>query len=222
MLPFKALLFDLDGTLLDTAPDFISAIQQMLLSRGWPPITDNELRNTVTNGSAGIIEKAFRIDQGDPQFKSLQDEFLALYFDNIADKTALFSGLQEVLDNCKIHNIAWGIVTNKPWKYTQAVLDELNLSTQSATTICPDHVARPKPDPEGLLLACSELSLSPSDCVYIGDHIRDIQAGRSAGMQTIAAGWGYIDQSENIADWQADWTIEQSQHLNRLLFNSIN
>ena len=222
MLPFKALLFDLDGTLLDTAPDFISAIQQMLLSRGWPPIADNELRNTVTNGSAGIIEKAFRIDQGDPQFKPLQDEFLALYFDNIADKTALFSGLQEVLDNCKIHNIAWGIVTNKPWKYTQAVLDELNLSTQSATTICPDHVAQPKPDPEGLLLACSELSLSPSDCVYIGDHIRDIQAGRSAGMQTIAAGWGYIDQSENIADWQADWTIEQSQHLNRLLFNSIN
>ena len=84
MLPFKALLFDLDGTLLDTAPDFISAIQQMLLSRGWPPIADNELRNTVTNGSAGIIEKAFRIDQGDPQFKTLQDEFLALYFDNIA------------------------------------------------------------------------------------------------------------------------------------------
>jgi phosphoglycolate phosphatase len=221
MLPFKALLFDLDGTLLDTAPDFISAIQQMLKQRGLMPLANSELRNTVTNGSAGIIEKAFGIDQDDPQFKTLQDEFLSLYFDNIADKTTLFSGLKEVLDTCTYKCIAWGIVTNKPWKYTQAVLEQLNPSIQPATTICPDHVAQPKPDPEGLLLACSELSLSPSECIYIGDHIRDIQAGRSAGMRTIAAGWGYIDESENIAEWQADWIIEESQDLNRLLFEQI-
>ena len=134
MLPFKALLFDLDGTLLDTAPDFISAIQKMLQGRGLMPLADSELRNTVTNGSAGIIEKAFAIDQDDPQFKTLQDEFLSLYFDNIADKTTLFSGLQDVLDTCKNKGIAWGIVTNKPYKYTQAVLEQLNLSIQSATT----------------------------------------------------------------------------------------
>lgn len=222
MMSFKALLFDLDGTLLDTAPDFISAIQKMLQGRGLMPLADSELRNTVTNGSAGIIEKAFGIDQNGPQFKTLQDEFLSLYFDNIADKTTLFRGLNEVLDTCKNKGIAWGIVTNKPYKYTQAVLEQLNLSIQSATTICPDHVAQPKPDPEGLLLACSELSLSPSECIYIGDHIRDIQAGRSAGMRTIAAGWGYIDESENIAEWQADWIIEEPQDLNRLLFKQIN
>ena len=222
MLPFKALLFDLDGTLLDTAPDFISAIQKMLKGRGLLPLADSELRNTVTNGSAGIIEKAFGIDQDDPQFKTLQDEFLSLYFENIADKTTLFSGLKDVLDTCKYKGIAWGIVTNKPFKYTQAVLEQLNLSIQSATTICPDHVAQPKPDPEGLLLACSELSLSPSECIYIGDHIRDIQAGRSAGMRTIAAGWGYIDESENIAEWQADWIIEEPQDLNQLLFKQSN
>lgn len=222
MLPFKALLFDLDGTLLDTAPDFISAIQKMLQGRGLLPLADRELRNTVTNGSAGIIEKAFGIDQDDPQFKTLQDEFLSLYFDNIADKTTLFSGLQDVLDTCKNKGIVWGIVTNKPYKYTQAVLEQLNPSIQSATTICPDHVTQPKPDPEGLLLACSELSLSPSECIYIGDHIRDIQAGRSAGMRTIAAGWGYIDESENIAEWQADWIIEEPQDLNQLLFKQSN
>ena len=219
MLTFKGLLFDLDGTLLDTAPDFISAIQQMLQQRGVAKLADSELRNTVTNGSAGILYKAFGIDQDHPEFKTLQDEFLALYFAKIADQTALFPGLEKVLDNCKKNQIAWGIVTNKPWIYTQAVLQQLDLLDQSATTICPDHVSKSKPDPEGLILACSELSLSPTECLYIGDHSRDIQAGRSAGMRTIAAGWGYIDQNEIISDWQADWVVQESQHLNTLLFN---
>lgn len=218
MLPFKALLFDLDGTLLDTAPDFITAIQHMLKDRGLPPLADGELRNTVTNGSVGIIKKAFQIDQDHPQFKTLQDEFLSLYYDNIANKTALFTGLETVLGNCKSNSVTWGIVTNKPWKYTQAVLEQLGLAEQAATTICPDHVLQPKPDPEGLLLACSELSISPAECLYIGDHIRDIEAGRSAGMRTIAAGWGYIDKTECISDWQADWVVEESHQLNDLLF----
>ena len=219
MLPFKALLLDLDGTLLDTAPDFISAIQHMLQHRGLTPICDDELRNTVTNGSAGIINKAFNIEQDHQQFKTLQEEFLSLYYDNIANKTALFPGLKAVLDNCDSNSIAWGVVTNKPWKYTQAVLEQLGLAEQVATTICPDHVSQPKPDPEGLLLACSELSISPAECLYIGDHIRDIEAGRSAGMRTIAAGWGYIDKTERISDWQADWVVEDPHQLNALLFN---
>jgi phosphoglycolate phosphatase len=93
------------------------------------------------------------------------------------------------------------------------------MEKQSATTICPDHVAQPKPDPEGLLLACSEINLAPADCIYVGDHIRDIQAGKSAGMRTLAAGWGYIEENENISEWQADWVIQDSTELKALLFN---
>ena len=218
MLKFKALLFDLDGTLLDTAPDFISAINKQLQIRDRDSLINNTVRTSVTNGSVGIIESVYGIKQNDPEFEVLKEEFLELYLSNIAEKTSLFEGLKQVLNNCVKQSIPWGIVTNKPLRYTTPLLEELGLDQQSATTICPDHVSNPKPDPESLLLACSQLSLNPEDCIYIGDHIRDIQAGHSAGMRTIAAGWGYIEDSENINDWHADWIIEDSTQLNSLLF----
>jgi phosphoglycolate phosphatase len=219
MLDFKALLFDLDGTLLDTAPDFITAINKQLDKHGRQPLKGDAVRTSVTHGSIGIIESVYQIKQGDADFDSLKDEFLELYLNNIAEKTQLFDGLKHVLDNCAQHNIPWGIVTNKPLKYTAPLLSELRLDKQSATTICPDHVANPKPDPEALILACSQINITPSDCIYVGDHIRDIQAGKSAGMRTIAAEWGYIEESENITQWQADWIVKKSTDLNSLLFS---
>ena len=219
MLDFKALLFDLDGTLLDTAPDFITAVEKQLQIRGGQLLDGNLVRTSVTHGSIGIIESVYGIKQDNPQFESLKEEFLELYLGNIAEKTQLFNGLQIVLDSCEKHNIPWGIITNKPLKYTQPVLEALGMEQQSAITICPDHVTHPKPDPEGLLLACSEINLAPADCIYVGDHIRDIQAGKSAGMRTLAAGWGYIEENENISEWQADWVVTDSKDLNALLFN---
>ena len=219
MLDFKALLFDLDGTLLDTAPDFITAVEKQLQIRGGQLLDGNLVRTSVTHGSIGIIESVYGIKQDNPQFESLKEEFLELYLGNIAEKTQLFDGLQIVLDSCKKHSIPWGIITNKPRKYTQPVLEALGMEQQSAITICPDHVTHPKPDPEGLLLACSEINLAPADCIYVGDHIRDIQAGKSAGMRTLAAGWGYIEENENISEWQADWVVTDSKDLNALLFN---
>ena len=219
MLDFKALLFDLDGTLLDTAPDFITAVKKQLQIRGGQLLNGDIVRTSVTHGSIGIIESVYDIKQDDPQFDILKEGFLELYLSNIAEKTQLFAGLQLVLDNCKKQDIPWGIVTNKPLKYTQPLLDALGMAQQSATTICPDHVAQPKPDPEGLLLACSEINLAPADCIYVGDHIRDIQAGKSAGMRTLAAGWGYIEENENPLEWQADWVVTDSTKLNALLFN---
>ena len=218
MLNFKALLFDLDGTLLDTAPDFINVVNMQLSRHGRQPIDDDKIRYTVTDGSVGLIQRAFDIDPDEPQFARLREEFLDLYFANIANHTALFDGLQEVLNNCVKHQIPWGIATNKPWKYTEVLLNQLGLLDQSATTICPDHVAHPKPDPESLFLACSELSVRPQECIFVGDHLRDIQAGRNAGMRTIAAGWGYIEDSQNTNDWQADWVVDKSTELNSLLF----
>ena len=219
MLDFKALLFDLDGTLLDTAPDFITAINKHLDKHCRQPLKGDAVRTSVTHGSIGIIESVYQIKQGDAGFDSLKDEFLELYLTNIAEKTELFDGLKHVLDNCAQHNIPWGIVTNKPLKYTAPLLSELGLDKQAATTICPDHVANPKPDPEALILACSQINIKPSDSIYVGDHNRDIQAGRSAGMRTIAAEWGYIEESENITQWEADWIVKKSTDLNSLLFN---
>ena len=218
MLKFKALLLDLDGTLLDTAPDFIIALNKQLVKHGRYELPESSIRTSVTNGSAGLIQDGFQISAEDPDFESIRQEYLDLYFDNLAEKTALFPGLGKVLDTCDAQNIPWGIVTNKPWKYSEALLKQLNLLDDSSVVICPDHVKTPKPDPEALFLACSKLTLDPRDCLYIGDHCRDIDAGRAAGMATVAAGWGYIDKTDNIRLWNADHIVLKSEDLHSLLF----
>jgi 2-phosphoglycolate phosphatase len=218
MINFKALLFDLDGTLLDTAPDFITALNRQLALHDLSSLPDEAIRLSVTNGSVGLIEAGFGMPQDDPRFEPLRAEFLELYFANLADRTALFEGLQPVLDKCVSSDIPWGIVTNKPWRYTESTLLQLDLMAGAATVICPDHVSHPKPDPEAMFLACAEIATAPADCLYVGDHVRDIVAGRDAGMRTIAAGWGYIDEDEDILSWQADWVVDQSQQLYSLLF----
>ncbi len=220
MLDFKGLLFDLDGTLLDTAPDFITALNKQLGLHGREPLPDNAIRTSVTNGSVGLIQSGFKIDPSHEDFEALREEFLELYFANLADKTALFEGLQLVLDECRLREIPWGVVTNKPWRYTESAMVQLGLMEAAATVICPDHVAQTKPHPEPILLACSEISIDPVDCLYVGDHVRDIEAGRAAGTRNVAAGWGYIEQHENIANWQADWIVEESQHLHSFLFKN--
>ena len=218
MLDFKALLFDLDGTLLDTAPDFVTALNKQLGLHGREPLPDSAVRTSVTNGSIGLIQTGFGLTPEHRDFESLREEFLELYFANLADKTVLFDGLAQVLEQCSQQDIPWGIVTNKPSRYTDAVLQQLPLQG-AATVICPDHVAQPKPHPEPMFLACKEIDIAPADCLYVGDHIRDIDAGRAAGMRTIAAAWGYIEAGQNIHQWNADWVVEQSQQPHSLLFN---
>ena len=218
MLEFKALLFDLDGTLLDTAPDFITALNKQLELHGRAPLPDHAIRTSVPNGSNGLIQDGFGMAPDHPQFEILREEFLEFYFANLADKTALFAGLQLVLDDCAARNIPWGVVTNKPWRYTESAMVQLGLMDAAATVICPDHVKHAKPDPESILLACSKIATAPQDCLYVGDHVRDIDAGRAAGTRNIAAAWGYIEASENIHNWQADWIVDQSQQLHELLF----
>jgi phosphoglycolate phosphatase len=219
MLTFKALLFDLDGTLLDTAPDFISALNILLIKHGRSVLPASAIRTSVTNGSVGLIKEGFGLGPEHPKFESIRQEYLDLYFNNLANKTTLFPGLNEVLNTCDNLAIPWGIVTNKPWKYSSSVLEKLNLLERSTVTICPDHVLNPKPHPEAMLLACSKLAISPNDCLYVGDHRRDIQAGHAAEMKTIAAGWGYIEASEEINTWKADFIVNKSDQLHQLLFN---
>lgn len=214
---FQAVLFDLDGTLLDTAPDFLTATNQLLARKGMPLLPAESIRRLVTHGSVGIIKKVFELDEQHSDFEPFRQELLALYMDNLADQTHPFKGIPEVLSTLGQQQIPWGIVTNKPESYTLAILQQLPLSPAPATIICPDHVTKTKPDPESIVLACKQLGVSPDKTVYIGDHQRDIDAGLRAGTTTIAAAYGYIDKNEDPTLWGADYTVNCATQLLELI-----
>ena len=215
---YQAVLFDLDGTLLDTAPDFITAIDRLLRSKGLPASDPGKTRQMVTHGSAGIVANAFGMDTGHPEFEALRNEFLGLYLDNLADRTQPFPGIEAVLTKLDDQGTPWGIVTNKPALYTLAILEQLPLPSSPATVVCPDHVIRTKPDPESVYLACNELKVAPERCLCIGDHPRDIQAGLNAGTQTIAAAYGYLDDDEDPATWGAHHIVNDASEIQQHIF----
>ncbi|MBY4676010.1 HAD-IA family hydrolase [Marinobacterium arenosum] len=213
----EAVLFDLDGTLIDTAPDFHWVINRLLEEEGRPPVEFPFLRSQVSNGARAMVCAAFEIDIDHPDFSDLLQRMLRLYQQHLAVDSALFPGLESLLDRLEQHAIPWGIVTNKPALYAEPMLRGLNLAERSATLICPEHVNQRKPHPESLFTACRQIDRQPQHCVYVGDHIRDIEAGRRAGMRTVAAGYGYIDSDDNIELWQADHCIQRADQLLPLL-----
>jgi phosphoglycolate phosphatase len=215
---YRAVLFDLDGTLLDTAPDFAYALNQLLQARSMPPLPDAEIRALVTDGSAGLVARAFGCTAEDPLFEPIRAEFLAVYRDNLSRHTRPFPGIETVLARLGEAGIPWAVVTNKPSTYTTPLLRDMNLSPAPGAVICPDHVIHTKPHPEAILLACTQLGVAPDATVMIGDHRRDIDAGLSAGTRTVAAMYGYIDASENPADWNAHHRIASAHELHDLLF----
>jgi phosphoglycolate phosphatase len=198
----KAVLFDLDGTLADTAPDLAYAVNKMRADRGMPLTPFEKLRPLASAGARGLIGAAFGIAPGDDSFDALRTEFLANYAAHIADNTVLFDGIQGLLRAIESQGLQWGIVTNKPARYTDALLPLIGLQ-QTACSISGDTTPHAKPHPEPLFEAARRLHLSPSDCWYVGDDLRDIQAGKAAGMPSIAAGWGYCGMTEPQA-WTAD------------------
>ncbi len=215
-----AVLFDLDGTLLDTAPDFHWTLNALLAEEGQPAMDYATLRSHVSAGARAMVQAGFELNLDDPSFDRLHQRMLALYASHLAVDTVLFDGLNSTLQALESAGIAWGIVTNKPELYTRPLLEGLNLTERAASVICPDHVNQRKPDPESLFMACRQINARPQHCVYVGDHIRDIEAGRRAGMRTVAAGYGYIDASDSVASWQADHIITHGNELLPLL-NSL-
>lgn len=215
---FDAVLFDLDGTLLDTAPDFTTAINCVLAERGLVPQPEARVRRAVTNGSAGLVASTFGIGSEHPDFEPLRQRLLHYYRQCLAQHTRLFNGLDTVLAELATRQIPWGIVTNKPLQYTTPILTQLRFPSAPATVICPDHVIRTKPDPESILLACRELHVAPERAIYVGDHLRDIEAGRNAGTTTAAATWGYLDEDEDPQAWGADHIVNNALELTDLLF----
>ena len=215
---FKAVLFDLDGTLLDTAPDFTIAANILLAAKMLPLTTEKKIRPSISDGSAGIICNIFMMNHSSPYFEETRQELLAFYKEHLADKTQPFMGISVLLLELKKYKIPWGIVTNKPEVYTMAILDKLKLNPSPGAIICPDHVQRIKPDPESIFLACRQLGVRAEDAVFVGDHYRDIKAGKNAGASTIAAAYGYIDEKETISDWGADYVAEHSEDILSLIF----
>lgn len=213
----NAVLFDLDGTLLDTAPAFHQLLNQQLHAAGRPLIHLSQLRTVVSDGAAAMVSLAFDMSPEDPEFEDQLNTLLTNYRANPAANTQLFPGMADVLETLNQANIPWGIVTNKPERFTTPILEHLGLNQDAKTVICPDHVSERKPHPEGLLKAAAELGVAPEQCCYVGDHLRDIEAGRRANMATIAVTYGYLHDSEDPQSWNADAYAEHADELlNRL------
>lgn len=213
----SAVLFDLDGTLLDTAPDFVRCLNQLRRELALAPMPDEELRRSVSNGARAMIEAGFGLTPEDADYADRHGAFLDLYEAGIAEETRLFPGMEEVLAWLETHRIPWGVVTNKPARFTLPLLAALALDQRCGVVVCPDHVAQRKPHPESMCLACRTLGARPEASVYVGDHLRDIDAGRNAGMTTIAARYGYIDDPAEVASWRADHVVDSATELAVLL-----
>lgn len=213
----RAVLFDLDGTLLDTAPDFFTVTNRLLAEEGRVPMAWPKVRAAVSNGSRALVELAFDITDADPAFARLRARLLELYAANLLVDTVLFPGMPELLREIADRGLAWGVVTNKPEWLAEPLMRGIGFDPPHHVLICPEHVRHTKPDPEPLLLACERLGCNASEAVYLGDHLRDIEAGRRAGMPTIAAAWGYIGSGEAASDWQADHEAADVASAHRIL-----
>jgi phosphoglycolate phosphatase len=210
-----AVLLDLDGTLVDTAPDLVAVLNQLLLESGKPRMPYAVARNEVSNGAGGLLRLGLGTSVSADEVERLRPRFLEIYARHIADGSRLFIGLNHLDDIGS--RLELGIVTNKPDAFTKPLLAALDLTPRFASVVSGDRLPQRKPDPAPLKLAASELGLSASRCVYVGDAPRDIEAGRAAGMATIAAAYGYIRPSEDPSSWGADAVIRRPHDLGEAL-----
>ena len=210
-------LFDLDGTLVDTAPDFHVVLNQILANASRPPVTYEQVRSQVSNGARALVTLGFGMTPDDNGFDQWLTVLLDSYEQRLAVDTCLFPGMEQVLDWLDARALPWGVVTNKPERFTLPVLAGLGLLERVGPVICPDHVRARKPDPEGLLMACAQVGAPARTSVYVGDHERDIEAGRRAGMLTIGALFGYLNEGEDPQAWRADHYISRAEELLPLL-----
>jgi phosphoglycolate phosphatase len=203
--PPRAVLFDLDGTLADTAPDLAAALNRIRVMRGLAPAPYELLRPVASAGARGLIGAAFGLKPDDEGYEELRIAFLDNYESTIAAESCLFDGIAPLLDGLEEQGIAWGIVTNKAARFTDLLVPQIGLG-HAGCVISGDTTSHSKPHPAPLLEAARRLSLVPTECWYIGDDLRDVQAGRAAGMTTVAAAWGYCGNVEP-SGWGADALI---------------
>ena len=220
----KAVLFDLDGTLIDTAADFIRILQDMCREKGCPVVDADLIRTQVSEGARAMVKLVYpELDVEDPVFLAHRQRFLDVYGDDIAVETDLFEGMYPLLEALESQNIPWGIVTNKPRWLSEALLKALNLTERCAVLVCPEDVSKTKPDPEPMYLAAKRIQIQPEDCIYVGDHPRDIDAGRHAQMYTILAAYGYLplQHKDDLTAWQADCIVNTVAELQQVIHQLV-
>ncbi len=217
LLVGRAVLFDLDGTLVDSAPDLAAAANEMRQARGLAPLPLAHFRPMVGSGARGMVGRALEIGPDHDSFAALRDEYLRRYESRMTQDTFVFDGMAAVMEALTRRGTAWGIVTNKATRFARPLTEHLGLFSRAGALVCGDTTAHAKPHPEPLLEAARRLGVPPGDCVYVGDDLRDVQAGRAAGMTTVAAAWGYLGAGESIDDWGADHVVETPAALLNLL-----
>ena len=191
------ILFDLDGTLIDTAPDFHTSLNTMLKKYNMNEVSESDIRPHISEGTSKLIKKFFNVDESDSKFDSLKSEFLSEYNMNKTKGCELFNGVTSLINFLDKNNIKYGVVTNKFFKFANPIIDSFSELKNIKVIICPDHVKISKPDPEGILLACKKLDINPLNTIYLGDHINDLKAGLSAGVRILGCLYGY-SLNENI------------------------
>jgi phosphoglycolate phosphatase len=217
----KAVLFDLDGTLVDTAPDMVAVLQSLQGDHGLDPVDYEVGRSHVSNGAAGLLRLGFP-DSDDELREVLRLEFLERYAHSICEHSAVFAGLDGLLGRLDDGNVPWGIVTNKPHDLTKPLLAALQLTERIACCVSGDTLSLRKPDPAPLLHACDLAGVSAGESMYVGDSSRDIEAGRAAGMATIAAAYGYITADDSAAVWGADSIAADTEELAKIVLKAVN
>ena len=216
MAPSRAVLFDLDGTLADTAADLAAALNHLRTQRGMNALPVSDVRPFASMGARGLLRAGFGLSPDDPGYLAMRNAFLERYGENVCVETRLFPGMDELLRELVRRRIAWGIVTNKSSRFTPRIVEALKVAP--ACIVCGDSTPHLKPHPAPLLLAADQLKLPPPKCFYVGDDLRDVQAARAAGMRPIAVQWGYHSpDSGDPRDWDADAVIAEPKELLNLL-----
>ncbi|MEQ9464641.1 MAG: HAD-IA family hydrolase [Haliea sp.] len=213
----RAVIFDLDGTLVDTASEFVVVVQALRAEFDLPPLEPARIRASVSNGARALVTLALGTLETDPAFEQQRLRLLDLYSEVLGSSARPYPGIEELLQELSSRGIGWGVATNKPRAYAAPLMSRLSLQPPMGSLVCPDDVAERKPHPEALLRNCRELGCQPGQAIYVGDHQRDIEAGLRAGMFTIAALYGYIEADDDPALWGADASAACSTHLRDLI-----
>ncbi|MGE4239687.1 MAG: HAD-IA family hydrolase [Ramlibacter sp.] len=213
----RAVLFDLDGTLIDSAPDLGAAADKLRTDRGLPSLPLEVYRPMAGAGARGMLGIAFNLKPEDPEFAQLREEFFSTYENAMTERTQVFEGVAELIDAIQGRQMPWGVVTNKAMRFTGPLTKKLALFAKAGTVVGGDTTPHAKPHPAPLLEAARQLGLEPCQCMYVGDDERDIEAGRAAGMYTVAAMYGYLGRDKQVPDWGADAHIEKPLDLLPLL-----
>lgn len=217
----SAVLFDLDGTLIDTAPDMVATLQAMQQAYGGTPVDYDLGRSYVSNGALGLLRLGFP-EADDDGIEALRPEFLTRYLNRVSQASTLFPGLDRLVDRLDEHGRQWGVVTNKPQHLTEPLMTALELLDRAACCVSGDTLPQRKPDPAPLHHACELAGMNPATAIYVGDSSRDIEAGRAAGMVTIAAAYGYVTPDDDAASWGADAIAHDTEELAQMVLKAVN